>query len=137
MSQEPDFLCIGMQKAGTGFLYALCVNSDAFWVPPIKELHHFDETLPREGRGVGSGNTERLNSRFKIANRYGRTSGLKRKLINVRRTQNGKRPLDPPDFEFWSCYQDYIAAHRSDEAYVSLFQPCPPDCKTGQFSVSC
>ncbi len=38
----PDFICIGMQKAGTGWLYdQLCAHQQVT-MPPIKEIHFFD-----------------------------------------------------------------------------------------------
>lgn len=47
----PDFLCIGAQKAGTGWLYEQLRSHPDFWMPPLKELHYFDRlgharTLP-------------------------------------------------------------------------------------------
>jgi len=41
----PDFLCIGAQKCGTTWLYQMLREQDGVWVPPIKELHYFDELL--------------------------------------------------------------------------------------------
>jgi len=41
-SNGPDFLCIGAQKAGTGWLYEQLRNHPDFWMPPMKELHYFD-----------------------------------------------------------------------------------------------
>jgi hypothetical protein len=38
----PDFLCIGAQKAGTGWLYEQLRLHPDFWMPPVKELHYFD-----------------------------------------------------------------------------------------------
>jgi hypothetical protein len=38
----PDFICIGAQKAGTGWLYEQLRSHPDFWMPPIKELHYFD-----------------------------------------------------------------------------------------------
>jgi hypothetical protein len=38
----PDFLCIGAQKAGTGWLYEQLRSHPDFWMPPLKELHYFD-----------------------------------------------------------------------------------------------
>jgi hypothetical protein len=38
---RPDFLCIGMQKAGTGWLYAAFKTHAEIFVSPIKELHYF------------------------------------------------------------------------------------------------
>ena len=39
----PDFLCVGAQKAGTTWLYQQLDSHSDFWMPPIKELHYFDE----------------------------------------------------------------------------------------------
>ena len=39
----PDFLCVGAQKAGTSWLYRQLVEHPDFWMPPVKELHYFDE----------------------------------------------------------------------------------------------
>ena len=38
----PDFICIGAQKAGTGWLYEQLRSHPDFWMPPMKELHYFD-----------------------------------------------------------------------------------------------
>lgn len=38
----PDFICIGAQKAGTGWLYDQLRARPDFWMPPLKELHYFD-----------------------------------------------------------------------------------------------
>ena len=42
----PDFLCVGLQKAGTQWLYDQLQNHDDFWMPPYKELHYFDREFP-------------------------------------------------------------------------------------------
>ncbi len=39
----PDFLCVGAQKGGTSWLYRQLVGHPDFWMPPVKELHYFDE----------------------------------------------------------------------------------------------
>jgi Sulfotransferase family len=55
----PDFLCIGAQKAGTGWLYEqLRVHPD-FWMPPLKELHYFDR--------LGRARREREHGRLEAA----------------------------------------------------------------------
>src|SRR3954466_10680627 len=41
-SAGPDFLCIGAQKGGTGWLYEQLRFHPDFWMPPLKELHYFD-----------------------------------------------------------------------------------------------
>jgi hypothetical protein len=42
-SAEPDFLCIGAHKAGTTWLYQQLDSHPDFWMPPVKELHYFDQ----------------------------------------------------------------------------------------------
>lgn len=42
----PDFIGIGLQKAGTRWLYNQLENHPDFWMPPIKELHFFDRPFP-------------------------------------------------------------------------------------------
>jgi hypothetical protein len=39
----PDFLCIGAHKAGTTWLYQQLDSHPDFWMPPVKELHYFDQ----------------------------------------------------------------------------------------------
>lgn len=39
----PDFLCVGAQKAGTSWLYRQLERHPDFWMPPVKELHYFDQ----------------------------------------------------------------------------------------------
>jgi hypothetical protein len=40
-SHGPDFVCIGMQKAGTSWLFDQMNGRDDVWMPPIKELNFF------------------------------------------------------------------------------------------------
>jgi len=49
-SPAPDFLCIGAHKAGSTWLYQQLDSHPDFWMPPVKELHYFDQ-LSRVQRG--------------------------------------------------------------------------------------
>ena len=40
---EPDFICIGAQKAGTAWLSQCLQAHPDLWNPGIKELHFFDK----------------------------------------------------------------------------------------------
>jgi len=40
---RPDFLCIGAHKGGTTWLYQQLDSHPDFWMPPVKELHYFDQ----------------------------------------------------------------------------------------------
>jgi hypothetical protein len=42
-NQGPDFLCIGLHKGGTTWLYQQLDSHPDFWMPPIKELHYLDQ----------------------------------------------------------------------------------------------
>lgn len=39
----PDFVCVGLPRAGTGWLYDQLAGHPDFWMPPIKEIGFFRE----------------------------------------------------------------------------------------------
>src|SRR5262245_56929086 len=41
----PDFLVVGAQRSGTSWLHYTLKRHPALWLPPIKEIHHFDSEL--------------------------------------------------------------------------------------------
>ena len=43
MERRPNFVCIGAQRAGSTWLYENLKAHAGIWLPPIKELHYFDE----------------------------------------------------------------------------------------------
>ena len=45
IKRAPDFLGIGLQKAGTSWLYEQLDRHPDIWLPKRKELHFFDSTL--------------------------------------------------------------------------------------------
>lgn len=51
-SAGPDFLCVGAHKAGSTWLYQQLDSHPDFWMPPVKELHYFDQLsrVQRAGR---------------------------------------------------------------------------------------
>jgi len=89
----PDFICIGAQRAGTSWLYAVLERHPAFWLPPIKELHFFDDPL------LGNG------SRYYRFIRMRLVAGL-----------GQRRPLSAWDVR-------YFLHKRDDAWYCSLFEP--------------
>lgn len=48
--EGPDFLCIGMPKAGTGWLFDQLKYHPDFWMPPVKELGYLLVEKSRLGR---------------------------------------------------------------------------------------
>ena len=48
----PDFLVIGAQRAGTTWLHRVLRGHPELWLPPVKELHYFDQIgKPRSWEG--------------------------------------------------------------------------------------
>jgi hypothetical protein len=47
---QPHFLCIGAQKAGTSWLYAMLGQNPGVFLPPVKEIHFFDYVHLPENR---------------------------------------------------------------------------------------
>jgi len=43
---EPDFLCVGMEKAATAWLYDQLRAHPDFWMPPVKELRYLHMAAP-------------------------------------------------------------------------------------------
>ncbi|HEX3653138.1 MAG TPA: sulfotransferase [Rhizomicrobium sp.] len=44
---EPDFLCVGMVKAATDWLFDQLLHHRDFWIPPVKELRYLNVPVPR------------------------------------------------------------------------------------------
>jgi len=105
MSAGPDFFCIGMMKAGTGWLFDQLQHHPDFWMPPIKELHYFDREFP-------DGKQERTLERA-------RTSFDQLKKSFVRQDW---RPLDDRDRDFFREIDSYRGLEPDMERYKSLFR---------------
>jgi hypothetical protein len=66
--RAPDFVCIGAQKAGTTWLHANLATHPGVWLPPVKELHHFDELhLDARGHRAAAGERRREKARAVLA----------------------------------------------------------------------
>ena len=59
----PDFLCVGVHKGGTTWLYQQLDSHPDFWMPPLKELHYFDQ-LSRVQRSSSSRCRDERDLRF-------------------------------------------------------------------------
>ena len=105
----PAFLCIGAQKAGTTWLYRALENQPDLWLPPVKELHYFDEKRlhPRSWY-------ELMRGTDGIAGRWRRQLGTERR----RRIHEADHPEATERAE-WS--RNYFFGPTSPEWYASLF----------------
>jgi hypothetical protein len=60
---RPDFLCVGAQRSGTTWLYRQLNSHPDFWMPPLKELHYFDQ-LSRTKRALPRRHRDERDLRF-------------------------------------------------------------------------
>ncbi|HEX2742138.1 MAG TPA: sulfotransferase, partial [Rubrobacter sp.] len=107
----PDFIGIGAQKAGTTWLSHNLQHHPQIWMPPLKEIHYFDERLdepanlvPRLSRRLSGGRGVDRRWRRQVKSRIGRhlkQFSKKRFLWDVR----------------------YYFGAPGDDWYASLFEP--------------
>jgi hypothetical protein len=102
MSQQgPDFLCVGMQKAGTGWLYQAFDEIEGFRMLPIKEFHHFDRLGQIEKNVM-----------------YRRKKNILRQMASRR---GGLSPISR--FRLKKAVKNYIHSEFSTPTYLDLFEP--------------
>ena len=99
----PDFICIGAQKAGTGWLYEQLRHHPDFWMPPLKELHYFDRLFcagsPRRTLPLARKQAERI----KIAH---------------------QRAVNESDRDFLKRFEQLCSQQSLElEDYANLFEP--------------
>ncbi|MCB1494776.1 MAG: sulfotransferase [Bauldia sp.] len=102
----PDFICIGAQKGGTRWLFDQLNHHPDFWMPPIKELHYFNENIHLKW-------AEPLFSKA----RYGR-GRLNRKL-----ERSQMRALDDVDVEWLRALMWLHGKPIDFDLYSRLFSP--------------
>lgn len=105
-AKGPDFLCVGLQKGGTQWLYDQLQHHPDFWMPPHKELHYFDRRFP--DRRIGP-----------VAQKFVRDPDL----VNEKKQQRGDRGLDERDAAFFERVATFSARKNDVEAYAALFEP--------------
>jgi hypothetical protein len=106
LADGPDFLCIGLQKAGTGWLYDQLQFHPDFWMPPVKELHFFDRNFP---------NQRMQKAIAKVLPDLERAS--------AKRVAKDMRPLDERDRDFFEAARACIGVTADLERYAALFSP--------------
>lgn len=101
----PDFLCVGLQKAGTQWLYDQLQHHPDFWMPPIKELHFFDRHFP-DGRV-----REAAKRYVERPDRYG-----------AAKLRNEHAAVDERSAAFLKLVAAFDPRESSLEAYAGLFR---------------
>lgn len=94
----PDFICIGMGKSGTGWLYDQLLYHPDFWMPPIKELHYLNREDPKfkSARYL----SRRRGADGEIPRRQGRPAFRARDIAFLEETRDAGR--HKMDLEFYA-----------------------------------
>lgn len=98
----PDFMCVGMQKAGTGWLYDQLQHHPDFWMPPVKEIHYFDRPVA-DTRNLKGLEKRRLSKRWSL--------------------ESGWRELVPGDDIFFERAERAYREEMDIGSYMDLFEP--------------
>ncbi|MBV9571348.1 MAG: sulfotransferase [Alphaproteobacteria bacterium] len=105
----PDFICVGMPKAGTGWLFDQLDSHPDFWMPPVKELLYLNQSMPRlsflDQRSRRAVDRTASEPGGKIGERV-----LRRELI------------DPRDIGFVQYAESIRGEPRSMDRYAGLFR---------------
>ena len=105
----PSFLCIGAPRSGTTWLHMNLKEHPRIWMPPVKELHYFDDKEELDSLPL----TEALGSRYKrYRKRWKRVSNC----IKMRKKSD---PLDAETLRW--CFR-YLLGFCNDSWYASLFE---------------
>jgi hypothetical protein len=108
----PDFICIGMPKAGTAWLYDQLQFHADFWMPPVKEMHYL--TKDYSNMGNYSRRLERARPAEKSARRERKLA--ERNLLPRRRSQNDR------DTRFLEEAMELAGKPRDFDGYAALFR---------------
>lgn len=108
----PNFLCIGAQRSGTSWLHANLRKHPEVWMPPIKELHYFDQKEMLDSLPLLK------SSSFKRKYRY-----YQKNWQVFSRAIESKKRKDSLDLETLRWLINYSFGLRSDKWYASLFEP--------------
>jgi hypothetical protein len=107
----PDFICIGMPKAGTGWLYDQLQYHEDFWMPPVKELHYLNKEVPNMGNFARR--LERAQDPKKAARRG--------KKLAEQHLMPRRRPQNERDTKFLEQAMELSGKPRNMDGYIGLF----------------
>ena len=111
MTTGPTFLGIGAQKAGTTWLYRGLELHPDIWLPPVKELHFFDERMRFAEPGYDN-----------IHRTHGPSKRWRRQLRNERRRRRRVDTIDDAERHNREWCSTYFFGTPSIDWYRSLFR---------------
>lgn len=113
----PDFICVGMPKAATGWLYDQLDAHPNFWMPPVKELVYLNKRYPPLGFVDESGRRVRLERLARQQGEFSSSSMTRQgeRLVHRRRLRKG-------DAAFLKRASEGKGKPMDLDFYASLFQ---------------
>lgn len=108
--KAPHFIGIGMERAGTSWLFTMLAAHRDIWLPPLKELHYFDAvdpTIAHRHRRY----TTHLLSRIK----------QKSALFHHYKTRPELYKNSALEYMLWDL--KFFTGRMTDQWYQSLFSP--------------
>jgi len=108
----PDFLGIGVQKAGTTWLHSMLSAHNEIWLPHVKELHYFDRKYESPMSGdITSGISSHRTWLSHVQRRFRRVSltKLRERVVSLGRQD-------------WAWEMQYMLGRRDDRWYSELFE---------------
>jgi hypothetical protein len=103
--EGPDFICIGMPKAGTAWLFDQLKFHPDFWLPPVKELGYLSRSKPR----------------LKSARKFHERGRANPEHYRKRRGRN-RQAWEQRDFQFLEDAVALAGKDRDIGRYASLFR---------------
>jgi len=110
----PDFLCIGATKGGTNWLYANLAHHSGIWLPPVKELRHFN-TIHIPGP----------HQQTDVAHRRQQTDERRARLLEAAK---------PPPPGMVECLAAMLEEPQDDAWYARIFRYAAPGQLAGDIS---
>jgi len=111
----PDFLGIGAQKAGTSWLHRNLAGHPKIWLPPVKEVHYFDEVHIEAHR------------RWVPAHRQSKGQALLRDTLD-------RMPIEDRRPNRIALLETFVEDPVSDDWYGRLFGFAGPEQICGEFT---
>ena len=109
----PEFLCVGVQRSGSTWLYKALRSAPGVWLPPINELHYFD-SRPAGGEAMSRRYRQHARARLKSYLLELMPAGKKHGVIS----RSAVPELNLDDV-LWDL--NYFTGSTSVDWYLSLF----------------
>jgi hypothetical protein len=133
MNKKPDFFCIGMQKAGTTWLYENLKTHDSYFPCLIKEPHYYDNLYywPKIYKQIFDLELEYAHSELAIKSDILNSVDWSLRDIN-KLLKAGDNVSD--NFDWISSIVSLKDNILSEEWYEKVFSFCPANRITGDFT---